>query len=35
MHPNPAFRQADTARNIAFARAQGFGLLAVATGTRR
>ncbi|SEN60063.1 negative transcriptional regulator, PaiB family [Roseovarius tolerans] len=32
MHPNPAFRQADTARNIAFARAQGFGLLAVATG---
>lgn len=32
MHPNPAFRQADTARNIAFARGQGFGLLAVATG---
>jgi len=32
MHPNPAFRQADAARNIAFARAQGFGLLAVATG---
>src|SRR6056297_4116552 len=32
MHPNPAFRQADTARNIAFAREQGFGLLAVATG---
>jgi transcriptional regulator len=32
LHPNPAFRQADTARNIAFARAQGFGLLAVATG---
>ncbi|MEQ8900786.1 MAG: FMN-binding negative transcriptional regulator [Roseovarius sp.] len=32
MHPNPAFRQADAPRNIAFARAQGFGLLAVATG---
>jgi len=32
MHPNPAFRQADTARNIAFAREQGFGLLAVAKG---
>lgn len=32
MHPNPAFRQADAARNIGFARAQGFGLLAVATG---
>src|SRR6056297_15894 len=32
MHPNPAFRQADAARNIAFVRAQGFGLLAVATG---
>jgi transcriptional regulator len=32
MHPNPAFRQADAARNIAFAREQGFGLLAVATG---
>ena len=32
MHPNPAFRKADTARNIAFARAQGFGVLAVATG---
>jgi transcriptional regulator len=31
MHPNPAFRKADTARNIAFAQAQGFGLLAVAT----
>lgn len=31
MHPNPAFRKADTARNIAFAREQGFGLLAVAT----
>ena len=32
MHPNPAFRQADTARNVAFARDQGFGLLAVAAG---
>ena len=32
MHPNPAFRKADTARNIAFARDQGFGALAVATG---
>jgi transcriptional regulator len=32
MHPHPAFRQADAARNIAFAREQGFGLLAVATG---
>ena len=31
MHPNPAFRKADTARNIAFARDQGFGILAVAT----
>ena len=31
MHPNPAFRKADTARNIAFARDQGFGVLAVAT----
>ena len=28
MHPNPAFRKADTARNIAFARDQGFGILA-------
>lgn len=33
MHPNPAFRKADAARNIAFARDQGFGLLAVATDT--
>ncbi|MDZ7709561.1 MAG: FMN-binding negative transcriptional regulator [Roseovarius sp.] len=31
MHPNPAFRKADRARNIAFARDQGFGVLAVAT----
>ena len=31
MHPNPAFRKADAARNIAFAREQGFGILAVAT----
>jgi transcriptional regulator len=29
MHPNPAFRTADTARNIAFARARAFGVLAV------
>lgn len=31
MHPNPAFRKADAARNIAFARDQGFGILALAT----
>lgn len=31
MHPNPAFRQAPEARNIAFAREQGFGLLCVGT----
>ena len=31
MHPNPAYRQAPEARNIAFAREQGFGILAVAT----
>lgn len=31
MHPNPTFRKADAARNIAFAREQGFGILAVAT----
>lgn len=30
MHPNPIFRRAPEARNIAFARAQGFGVLAVA-----
>ncbi len=29
MHPNPAFRKADTAKNIAFARGRGFGTLAV------
>ncbi|WP_049641515.1 FMN-binding negative transcriptional regulator [Candidatus Rhodobacter oscarellae] len=29
MHPNPAFRKPDTARNIAFARARGFGTLAL------
>ena len=29
MHPNPAFRQTPEARNIAFARDQGFGLLCV------
>jgi transcriptional regulator len=32
MHPNPVFHDADTARNIAFARARGFGLLAVNAG---
>ena len=29
MHPNPIFHDADTTRNIAFARERGFGLLAV------
>lgn len=29
MHPNPIFRQTPEARNVAFARAQGFGVLAV------
>ena len=29
MHPNPAFRGAETSRNIAFARQRGFGTLAV------
>jgi transcriptional regulator len=29
MHPNPAFRGASHARNLAFARARGFGILAV------
>ncbi len=29
MHPNPAFRQTPTDRNLAFARARSFGLLAV------
>lgn len=29
MHPNPAFRQTPEARNLAFARARGFGILAV------
>ena len=31
MHPNPVYRQAETDRNLAFARAQGFGTLAVST----
>ncbi|MCM2563700.1 FMN-binding negative transcriptional regulator [Lutimaribacter sp. EGI FJ00015] len=31
MHPNPAFRQTGTERNITFARSQGFGMLAVST----
>ncbi|MBV1864012.1 MAG: FMN-binding negative transcriptional regulator [Rhodobacteraceae bacterium] len=29
MHPNPAFRKADTARNIAFARERSFGILSL------
>lgn len=29
MHPNPAFRQTPTARNLDFARARGFGTLCV------
>lgn len=29
MHPNPVFHDADTAQNLAFARARGFGVLAV------
>lgn len=29
MHPNPVFHDADTSRNIAFARARAFGVLAV------
>lgn len=29
MHPNPAFRQAPTDRNLALARARGFGVLSV------
>jgi transcriptional regulator len=29
MHPNPAFRQEPVARNLAFARARGFGVLSV------
>jgi transcriptional regulator len=29
MHPNPAFRQEPHARNLAFARARGFGVLTV------
>ncbi|MGX0978139.1 transcriptional regulator [Roseovarius sp. MBR-51] len=31
MHPNPAFRQATAARNLEFARARGFGILAVSS----
>lgn len=33
MHPNPVFRQTAHARNLAFAREQGFGILAVGTDT--
>jgi transcriptional regulator len=29
MHPNPVFHDADSARNIAFARARAFGVLAI------
>ena len=29
MHPNPVFQDADSARNIAFARARAFGVLAI------
>lgn len=29
MHPNPAFRQTETARNIAFAQDRGFGVLTI------
>ncbi|MDZ4086200.1 MAG: FMN-binding negative transcriptional regulator [Tabrizicola sp.] len=29
MHPNPAFRQEPRARNLAFARARGFGILSI------
>lgn len=29
MHPNPAFRKADTARNLAFARERSFGILSI------
>ena len=29
MHPNPTYRKADTARNIAFARDRAFGVLAI------
>jgi transcriptional regulator len=29
MHPNPAFRQSPRERNVAFARARGFGILTV------
>ncbi|MBU2980588.1 FMN-binding negative transcriptional regulator [Lentibacter algarum] len=31
MHPNKAFRQSSDDRNLAFARAQGFGILALST----
>ena len=31
MHPNPAFRQSPDAQNLAFARSQSFGVLAVST----
>ncbi len=32
MHPNPAFRGADAARNLAFARTRSFGMLTAAGG---
>jgi transcriptional regulator len=31
MHPNPAFRSAEATQNLAFARAQSFGLLSIST----
>jgi transcriptional regulator len=34
MHPNPIFHDADTARNLAFARQRGFGMLTI-NGTER
>jgi transcriptional regulator len=32
MHPNKTFRETDTARNLAFARERGFGMLTIAGG---
>ncbi len=32
MHPNPIFRQTDAKRSLDFARARGFGVLAISTG---
>lgn len=33
MHPNPAFRTAERAKNLAFARDRGFGIVAVSAST--